>query len=241
MGCIYIATCKVNGKQYIGQTSATMAYRRKQHIKLAKYPKKGSFGVFQRAIAKHGADNFEWEVLCEAENQELDELEALAIEMNMTLLPNGYNMCVGGGSAFKVCAGRRRNAADSHLPKYIWRAKDGYQVQHLPSGQNAMFATNHHTNEENLERAKQWLQEVLAGKQMAKRKGGAGKTNCKREQDRALPTYIQSLWKGDKCVGYICSMKKIHTHRRFCSLGKSLDENLTDAKTFRAQMMGQIL
>ena len=35
MGCIYVATCKVNGKLYIGQTRTRLDVRKKEHLSTA--------------------------------------------------------------------------------------------------------------------------------------------------------------------------------------------------------------
>jgi len=122
MGCIYIATNVVNNKQYVGQTVADLARRRWAHENLSQHPERRGYGVFHRAIAKHGAYNFRWETLCLAEEHELNELEALAIEMNGTTLPRGYNMTTGGAVAAKLLLGSAsiaRRCYQSTLPGQI--------------------------------------------------------------------------------------------------------------------------
>lgn len=55
---VYMATNKVNGHRYVGATSKKLAYRRQDHLRLAKN------GIhkhcFVEAIREHGADSFEW-------------------------------------------------------------------------------------------------------------------------------------------------------------------------------------
>ena len=59
MYTIYKATNKVNGKVYIGKTSAKLSVRKRQHT--SDTYSKNSKTVFHSAIRKHGINNFEWE------------------------------------------------------------------------------------------------------------------------------------------------------------------------------------
>ena len=58
---IYMATNKVNGKRYIGQTIGKFERRKKKHISDAK-SERDSF-YFHSAIRKYGPENLEWQVL----------------------------------------------------------------------------------------------------------------------------------------------------------------------------------
>lgn len=105
MGYIYMYESP-NGKKYIGQTITTINQR-----------KKDSFGTgysectaFWNAICKYGGlENFTLTILKEADNNELDSLEQFYIKLYNTLVPNGYNIQLGGkekkeqGSCKKVC------------------------------------------------------------------------------------------------------------------------------------------
>jgi group I intron endonuclease len=87
---VYSHTCIVNGKVYIGQTSNPKK-RWTEHCS----SKDGT--VFHRAIRKYGRDKFELRILFESENSgevKLKEIEFI-VEFN-TMIPNGYNMTVGG-------------------------------------------------------------------------------------------------------------------------------------------------
>ena len=84
MGCIYIVTCKANGKQYIGQTRSSLKRRQYDYVRTALQAKRAFVSIFHHAIAKHSPQAFEWAVLCNVEPDEysmLDDLESLAIEM----------------------------------------------------------------------------------------------------------------------------------------------------------------
>ena len=93
-GIVYIATCKINGKKYVGQTTKTLAERIKQHGKAGK-SNAASFSLFTKAIQEHGIENFEWEVYCKCNYAELSEKEIETIEKFNTTI-NGYNLTLGG-------------------------------------------------------------------------------------------------------------------------------------------------
>lgn len=97
MGLIYMATNKVNGKQYIGQTWGTLVKRKYQHNG-NKTP--GKRGVLGPAIKKHGKHNFTWKVLHDGllTQEEMDRLEYEEIVKRGTLVPNGYNIREGGSA-----------------------------------------------------------------------------------------------------------------------------------------------
>lgn len=57
---IYKVTCKITGKIYIGQTTQSLAQRKREHTSRSK---KGSNTYFHNAIRKYGKDSFIWEVL----------------------------------------------------------------------------------------------------------------------------------------------------------------------------------
>jgi len=219
MGIIYIATNRTNGKQYVGQTVRKLARRRTSHECAARHPTGQQ--VFHRAIAKHGANAFDWEVLCEAEATELDELEVLAIEMNSTLVPNGYNVGIGGGSNRLCRAGKRRRDEDNDLPKYISRFRNGYQVNHHANDRITCFLSSRQSMEEKLEAAKAWLQMLDSGQDPRRPKR-------KRVEDADLPKHVYAAWKKGHLCGYRVQIKDKHI--QFASKKRSLAENLEMAR-----------
>ena len=60
MGCIYIATNKVSGKSYIGQTVGILPVRKSKHHDSVR---QGSTVPFHAAIRKYGKKAFAWSVL----------------------------------------------------------------------------------------------------------------------------------------------------------------------------------
>lgn len=96
IGVVYLITNLVNGRYYIGQTR-DYPKRKRQHLRAREdhaYP-------INRAIRKHGKENFEFSVLGEAEvGQALDSLEKLWIlTSNATDNAFGYNLRMGGSVA----------------------------------------------------------------------------------------------------------------------------------------------
>lgn len=92
MGVIYLRTNKVNGKQYVGQTS-NLEIRQKNWKNLSK---KYAGTAINRARSKYGIDNFGFEILKECNDNELDYWETYYINELNTKTPYGYNMTDGG-------------------------------------------------------------------------------------------------------------------------------------------------
>lgn len=98
-GVIYVITNTVNGKQYVGQTTRTLAVRWYYHIRSSR---DGSTGALPHAILKHSAEAFKIEQIDIASSlEELNKKEAHYILQLKTLAPYGYNL-TSGGEGFKV-------------------------------------------------------------------------------------------------------------------------------------------
>ena len=182
-GTIYLITNKVNGKQYIGQTRAPLPHRWYQHG----YASRKSPQVIHMAMRKYGVENFVISQLCTCPSEDLDEMEAIFIEEYGTLCPSGYNVRAGGHNHAHVRPGKRRHEEDSQLPLYVKRLRDatrnreGYRVNHGPSGQSANFCCMQQTMEKKLQQALQFLKQAKAGR--ARRAPKVFKT-------RDLPPYV---------------------------------------------------
>lgn len=95
---VYLATNKINGKRYIGQTRRSLGLRMSGHIAVSKDPIRRSRSVLAQAIHKYGIESFEWVVLRECSTQkEVDAAEREFIDTYGTLSPDGYNLRTGGG------------------------------------------------------------------------------------------------------------------------------------------------
>lgn len=92
---IYKIQNKINGKIYIGQTVGTLEHRMSQHKANGK-----KISVIGNAIHKYDWDNFDVEVIDEAETiEELNRKEIYWIGYYKSLSPNGYNLELGGRNA----------------------------------------------------------------------------------------------------------------------------------------------
>jgi len=90
MGWIYLIRNKIDSKCYVGQTR-----QKKVEIRWKSY-KYYHTGYIGNAIQKYGLDNFEFSVLHELPDEQLNDVEKLEIMERQTRVPNGYNIQPGG-------------------------------------------------------------------------------------------------------------------------------------------------
>ena len=141
-GIVYSLTCKLNGKQYVGQTTQSVEKRFKEHAR----NKKSYIG---KAIRAYGEDKFVIAILkvC-ASKEELDRWEKFFIVLLNTKAPHGYNLTDDGEGTVslertpehraKISAARKGKALSlRHC------AKIGAKVR----GENNGFFGKHHTDE----------------------------------------------------------------------------------------------
>lgn len=106
-GVIYQITNKINGKIYIGQAVCITSdknrlriwgaeSRFKSHISEALGTQADHCRLLNRAIRKYGAENFTVKTLIEDDIDKLDDHEVKYILDNNSLVPNGYNLDLGG-------------------------------------------------------------------------------------------------------------------------------------------------
>ena len=89
-GLVYIHTCTITGKSYIGQTTKSMEARWMEHL-LDRHKTK-----FHNALKKYNAKYWTHKVLAYASDKEgLDQLETFYIDKYDTI-KNGYNLKTGG-------------------------------------------------------------------------------------------------------------------------------------------------
>lgn len=114
---IYMATNRVNGKSYVGQTILSLGQRRSQHISASLTCKDNLY--FHNTIRKHGPDNFDWEILHECDNiEDLNKLEIYYIGLYDTY-NNGYNLTLGGnnGLGYKPTAETLKRMSEAQSGK----------------------------------------------------------------------------------------------------------------------------
>jgi len=92
-GVVYLLTCKVSGKQYVGQS---WCYEKRMVEYKSMRGKNQNY--LNHATNKYGWDNFTTEILERGiETQEaLDATEAAYIKSLNTMSPHGYNLTTGG-------------------------------------------------------------------------------------------------------------------------------------------------
>lgn len=102
---VYLARNNVNGKGYVGCTTLTLEYRKREHISDSR---NDSHLWFHQALRKHGLEAFEWSIL-ETLNEgstvaDLEIAEKKWVAELRTFSERGYNMTPGGrlgGAALK--------------------------------------------------------------------------------------------------------------------------------------------
>lgn len=109
MGFIYKITNTTNGKSYIGQTIQKPEYRINDHLNL----NEKKCCALHNAIQKYGCDAFTVEILHEALDIFLDDLEVTEIKEHNTIVPHGYNLQSGGRSNKVVSDKTRQKMSES--------------------------------------------------------------------------------------------------------------------------------
>ena len=109
MGYIYKITNTRNDKSYIGQTTLKPEKRLKKHFDSSTK----SCPAIHNAIQKYGRDAFTVEILHEALNIFLDDLEVAEIKKHNSLAPNGYNLDSGGHANKSVSDQTRKKMSKS--------------------------------------------------------------------------------------------------------------------------------
>ncbi len=154
MGFIYLIKNKTNNKCYIGQTIRSLKKRWKEHC--SEY----GCSAINGAIKKYSPENFEFSVLIQADNEELDDLETKYIEEYNSLCPNGYNIQTGGKTNKKHCDESREKMRLSKLGEKNHnfgkpRSDDTKQkISEAKSGENHHFYGKDFTYEHKLNLSK---------------------------------------------------------------------------------------
>ena len=107
IGVIYLATCSVNNKSYIGQT-VDYEKRMRSHRKCEED------SLFHNAIRKYGYEAFHWCILEVAPESDLNDRERFWIASLNTIRPNGYNLTSGGQSGGHLSESTRKKISRSN-------------------------------------------------------------------------------------------------------------------------------
>jgi len=93
MGYIYKIKNKIDNKIYIGQTTQDLETRWKGHLRNS-----SNCRYLKSAFKKYGIKNFDFQLVCITFDNQLDDMEIKYIEQYNCLVPNGYNIRLGGNS-----------------------------------------------------------------------------------------------------------------------------------------------
>ena len=117
MGYIYLRTNKINGKKYVGQVTTKRFKARQNRWNNLNQPYAGN--VINAARAKYGIEAFDFEILKECEDEELDYWEMYFIKELNTKAPYGYNLTDGGDgmSGFTVSSETKKKMCEAHKGK----------------------------------------------------------------------------------------------------------------------------
>lgn len=115
MGYIYLRTNKENGKKYVGQVTTKRFKARQTEWKCLKQPYAGN--VINNARNKYGIDAFDFEIIKECKDEELNQWEMYYIKELNTKVPYGYNMTDGGNSVCSHSEETRKRISDANKGK----------------------------------------------------------------------------------------------------------------------------
>ena len=107
---IYLVSNKLNGKQYVGQTI-------NPHLPI------GHGRILKSAYKLHGKDNFTYEPICKniTNRASLNAIERFWISVMDTVVPNGYNIDLGGSEGSTWTDERRKAVSIARTGKKLNR------------------------------------------------------------------------------------------------------------------------
>lgn len=121
---IYLVSNKLNGKQYVGQTI-------NPHLPI------GHGRILKSAYKLHGKDNFTYEPICKGitNRASLNAIERFWISVMDTVVPNGYNIDLGGSEGSTWTDERRKAVSIARTGKKLNRplgSKSGMKGKAYP-------------------------------------------------------------------------------------------------------------
>lgn len=131
---IYKVTNRINGKVYIGQTVRNLQERMEEHARHTNT-------AFDKALRKYGLDAFDVEEIDSASTMdELNQKEMHWIKFYNSIVPNGYNMCEGGGNTrgFHHSEISKRKMSESKSISYLGEKNPFFGKTHSESSKQKM-------------------------------------------------------------------------------------------------------
>jgi len=121
---VYLVTNKLNGKQYVGQT-------------INPHLQRGHGRIMRQAYKKHGYDSFTYEPICQKidNRNTLNCIERFWIKVMDTVVPNGYNIDLGGTEGSTWTEERKKQTSIARTGKSLNRplgSKSGMKGKKYP-------------------------------------------------------------------------------------------------------------
>lgn len=118
---VYVATCSVNGKQYVGITTGRLSKRVYLHRRDAQAGRRTKIA---RAIRRHGIARFDFKVVRQCVSLPELYLNEMAWVQKLDTYASGYNSTLGGEGGHGV---RKSDAAKRHYRRkaYEWQERFG--------------------------------------------------------------------------------------------------------------------
>ena len=140
-GFIYVTTCKVNGKKYIGQRKYSHGWE--GYL--------GSGVAFRNAVKMYGRENFERKIICEAETaEELAELEYnFSVLFNVVDSDEWYNLCYGGytTNGYKFSEESRKRMSEKKKGLFDGEKNPMYGVHRKLTEEHKKKISDNHKNQ----------------------------------------------------------------------------------------------
>lgn len=199
MGYIYTITNKTDNKTYVGQTVRDLEARWKDHLK-----KRSNCRYLHSALKKYGIDNFVFKLVCITFDNQLDDMEIKYIEKYNCLVPNGYNLRLGGNSG-KHNAETKQKISDSLKKRFA----------------NGLVHSRHQLGRPHDETTKQKISESLKGRKLSKESITKSIVNRRKNKIIQFDTDGNRLNSFDSCKAAAAHIGVSLAYICMCCIGKA--------------------
>ena len=195
MGVIYVRPNLINGKKYVGQ--ATNLKTRQNRWNDLNQPYAGP--AINAARAKYGLDAFDFEILKECEDDELDYWEKYYIKELNTKAPYGYNLTDGGGgmSGYTLSEETRKKLSEACKGRKLSEETKKKMSDAQKGEKNNMYGK--HLSEEHKKKLSEALKGIKRSDEAKKKMSDARKGKKHSEETRKK---ISEAQKGEKNHNY---------------------------------------
>lgn len=170
---IYKVTNKINGKEYVGQTTQSLKERKRKHI--SKALNKGDIFYFHHALRKYGPENFSWEIIHDNIDNidELNEFEIYYI-CYYNSFEKGYNLTLGGKSnaGFRHSEEAKKRISETLKGKH--HSEETKRKISVANTGKAPWLGKHHSKE-----TRRKMSEINKGKRLSKETRKRISESCK--------------------------------------------------------------